>query len=82
MILRNLLFHDYRSDLVSQLESLGHTSEEIEKYLPKTIKERSQLKQTEEIRLREDVDYLLVAVHELQVKAGLPTRNETNAASP
>ena len=82
MILRNLLFHDYRSDLVSQLESLGQTPEQIEQYLPKTVKERSQRKETEATRLRDDVDYLLTAVNELQLKAGLPTRNETVATNP
>lgn len=83
LILRNLLFHDYRDDLVSQLQSLGQTSEQIERFMPgpKTsgANERSNSEPTSDMQLREDVDYLLTAVKQLQLQVGLPMRNGSAA---
>jgi hypothetical protein len=77
IILRNLLFHDYRHDMISELKSLGQTTEQIDKLLPRTMKERSEASKKEASTLKEDVDYLLTAVQELQAKVGLPGRNAT-----
>lgn len=77
LILRNLLFRDYREEMVTHLQSLGQTSEQIERIIPKTIKEHTESRKNEANQLKEDVEYLLAAVHALQVKVGLPTKNET-----
>mmetsp|Transcript_8816 Transcript_8816/g.11479 ORF Transcript_8816/g.11479 Transcript_8816/m.11479 type:complete len:178 (-) Transcript_8816:95-628(-) len=84
-ILRNMLFNDYRSEEIEQLEASGKTREEIEKYVKSTPRERRK-QENEQFKkqtlLFEDVDLLKSQVAELRKILNLSdaTANRTEAS--
>ena len=76
-ILRNMFFRDYRSDEISLLRDGGLSTEEIERLVPETVKERRQKandQKEEFLQMKEDVDSL-----KKQVKALTEVVNSTGS---
>jgi len=78
IILRNVLFHDYREDVIETLQASGQLSvEEIDRIVPKTAQERQQYALNEKndlMQMKHDIAYLLQQVQELkeQIKQQQP----------
>ena len=69
LILKNVLFTDYRGEMISSLTRAGKSATEIERYVPHTPEEIRQIRQGKKVddqRLRQDVSYLLSEVHNLK----------------
>lgn len=82
VLMRNVMFKDYRSEAVGSLKASGKTEVELEKLglvSPKSAQERLAIKKMDYEQMRLEVVMLKSQVKELQEKVGItPAATDTN----
>jgi hypothetical protein len=72
-VVRNLLFRDYKSEEIKELQATGLSAKEIERFVPTTAAERRKYVDSsanDVTRMKKDIAFLLQEVHELKENRG------------